>query len=264
MSFEQALKLKTKLGAGGYCSGVWMSVASPATCEIVAGAGFDWVLVDAEHNLINPETLLHVLVALKGSGAVNLTRVPENNEVFIKQALDMGWDGVLIPQVNTVDDARRVVAACRYPPMGKRGYGPLRASNYGRDEEDFAARANEAVICAIQIEHIIGADQIEEIVRVPGIDWIVVGPNDMSGSTDRFLDRDNPVLVNAINKIFATAQAAGIPTSIGGGTIHDMQAVMDRGCQLVCLGRDVQYLRESADHAVDSFRRLIQKKAKNA
>jgi 2-keto-3-deoxy-L-rhamnonate aldolase RhmA len=259
MAHEQALKLKAKLAAGEFCPGVWMSIPSAATCEIVAAAGFDWVLVDGEHNLINPETLLHALMAMKGSGVVAITRVPKNDEVFIKQALDMGWDGVLIPQVNTVDDARRAVAWCRYPPVGKRGYGPLRASDYGRHDTDYVERANDAVICAIQIEHVMGAEQIEEIVRVPGIDWIMVGPNDMSGSTDRFLDRENPVLTGAIKKIFTTAQAAGIPTCTGGGTVRDMQEVMDMGCQLVCLGRDCQFLRESADSAIASFRRVLKK-----
>ena len=174
----------------------------------------------------------------------------------------MGWDGVLIPQVNTVDDARRAVASCRYPPLGNRSYGPLRAGNYERQEKDYVQRANDAIICAIQIEHVSGAEQIDEIVRVPGIDWIMVGPNDMSGSTDRFLDRENPVLLSAIKKIFKTAQAAGIPTCTGGGDVHDMQEVMDMGCQLVCLGRDYRYLREAADSALASFRH-IRKKGKN-
>jgi 2-keto-3-deoxy-L-rhamnonate aldolase RhmA len=250
--------LKAKLAAGKFCPGVWLSVASPLTAEILAGSGFDWVLVDGEHNPLSPDTLTQVLMAMKGSGAVCITRVPQNTEVPIKQALDSGWDGVLIPQVNTVEDARRAVSFCRYPPLGKRGYGPVRAGNYGRCEKEYVARANEALVCAIQIENVIGADQIDEIVCVPGIDWIMVGPNDMSGSTDRYLDRENPVLKSAIQKIFKTAQAVGIPTCTGGGSIQDMEAVMEMGCQLVCLGRDAQYLRETADHAVASFRRLLE------
>jgi 2-keto-3-deoxy-L-rhamnonate aldolase RhmA len=256
---EQALKLKARLAAGEFCPGVWLSVASPVTCEIIAGTGFDWILVDGEHHPLNPADLLQVLMAMKGSPAVCITRVPQNAEVPVKHALDMGWDGVLIPQVNTVEDARRAVSFCRYPPLGKRGYGPIRAGDYGRHEKEYVARANDALICAIQIENVVGAEQIEEIVRVPGIDWIMVGPNDMSASTDRYLDRSNPVLIAAIKKIFEVAQAAGIPTCTGGGSILDMQTVMEMGCQLVCLGRDVQFLREAADGALAGFRRLLDK-----
>src|SRR3989304_4928369 len=127
---RRAINLKKKLASGGMSSGLWISLPCPTACEVIADAGLDWVVVDAEHSPFNPETLQHMLMAFSGRTTVPLIRVPWNDEVMIKQALDMGWEGVLIPQVNTVDDARRAVAACRYPPMGKRGFGPRRAGNY--------------------------------------------------------------------------------------------------------------------------------------
>ena len=99
-----------------------------------------WVVVDAEHSPFNPETLHHMLLAFKGSPTVPLIRVPWNDHVVIKQALDMGWDGVLIPQVNTVEEVKRAVEACRYPPQGRRGFGPRRAGNYYRDQAEYTPR----------------------------------------------------------------------------------------------------------------------------
>jgi 2-keto-3-deoxy-L-rhamnonate aldolase RhmA len=259
MSYQSALKLRKKLSQKEFSPGIWLQLPSPAECEVVAGSDFDWVIVDTEHMPFTSETLMHMLMAFKGSETVTLARVPENNEVFVKRMLDMGWDGVLLPQVNTVEDAHKAARACRYPPLGKRGFGPIRAGNYGRNEEEYVRAANEAVICAIQIEDVIGADHIEEIVKIPGIDWIMVGPNDMSGSTDRFQDRQNPVLVQAIKRIFKTAQAAGIPTSTGGGSIKDMNDVIDMGCQLVFLGTDTDYLKDSAEQAIKAFRERTRK-----
>jgi len=178
---------------------------------------------------------------------------------MIKQALDMGWDGVVVPQVNSVQDARRAVSACRYPPRGRRGFGPLRASNYHRDEDKYVKYANDSVICTIQIENVSAVDEIEEIVRIPGIDWIIVGPCDMSGTTGRFLDLDDPELLKAIQKIFDVAQAAGIPTGNGVTGVENIERQLDLNYQLVHLGEDITYLKESADKALKTFHNTIKR-----
>ncbi len=254
MISKRALNLKKKLAAGELSPGVWISLPSPTACEVIAGAGLDWIMVDAEHAPLNPETLQYMLMAFKESQTVPVIRVPWNDHVMIKQVLDMGWDGVLVPQVNSAEEARRAVAACRYPPAGIRGYGPRRASNYYRDEDEYVELANDAIICALQIEDITGADQIDEVVKIPGIDWILVGPNDMSPSTGRFLDLENPKLWQAIRKIFETAQAAGIPTGNPMGGVDCIEEALDSGCQLIVLGEDTLYLKEAVDNAVAVFR----------
>ena len=256
---KRAIELKKKLAAGGFGSGIWVRMPSPTACEIIARAGLDWIVVDGEHCPFNPETLHHMLMAFNGSQTVPLIRVPWNDHVMIKQVLDMGWDGVIIPQVNSAEEARRAVAACRYPPVGSRGYGPFRASNYDRDQDEYARLANDSVICVIQIEHVSGAEEIDETVRVPGIDWIFVGRCDMSPSAGRFLDLENPELWKAVRKIFKAARAAGIPTGNAISGPENIKRAISLGCQLIVLGVDHEYLRDGLDSAVQAFNMIVNK-----
>jgi 4-hydroxy-2-oxoheptanedioate aldolase len=253
---QRALKLKAKLATGALSPGLWVSIPSPSSCEMIASAGLDWVVVDVEHIPFNPETLIHILMAFNASSTVPIVRVGWNDEVMVKQALDMGWDGVLIPQVNTVAETRRAVAACRYPPQGTRGFGPRRAGNYYRDQKEYVQNANHAVICAIQIENMSGAEQIDEIVQIPGLDWVMVGPNDMSATTDKVFDLTNPVLWDAIQKIFTTAKRAGHPTGNAVTGVQNIQKAIDMGCQLVVLGEDTRFLGEAVDNAISVFREV--------
>ena len=258
----RAVNLKKKLGRGELSPGIWVSLPSPTVCEIVVGAGFDWIIVDTEHSPFNPETLQYMLMAFKGSVTVPIIRLPWNDQVMIKQVLDMGWDGVLVPQTNSTDEARRAVSACRYPPVGRRGFGPRRAGNYYRNQDEYAKLANDSVICAIQIEDVSGADKIDEIIRVPGIDWILVGPNDMSGTIGQFLNLDNPELWKAIRKIFNTANAAGVTTGNAFCGTENIQKQLDFGCQLVFLGEDTLYLKEAVDNAIKVFQDIVKRRCK--
>jgi 2-keto-3-deoxy-L-rhamnonate aldolase RhmA len=253
---QRSLKLKEKLATGALSPGMWISLPCPTSCEVIADAGLDWVVVDTEHSPFNPETLLHILMSFNGSQTVPLIRVPWNDPVMVKQALDMGWSGVMIPQVNTVEETRQAVEACRYPPQGKRGFGPRRAGNYYRDQSEYVQYANQAVICAIQIENIIGARLIDEIVRVPGVDWIFAGPNDMSATTERVFDLNNPELWEAIQKIFSTAKMAGLPTGNAVTGVQNIQKAIDMGCQLIVLGEETRFLKDSVDDAVRAFREI--------
>lgn len=254
---KRAINLKHKLSNGGLSPGIWVSLQSPTACEVIAGAGSDWILVDAEHSSFNPETLQHMLMAFKGSDTVTLIRVPWNDHVIIKQVLDMGWDGVMVPQTNTVEEARRAVSACRYPPVGRRGFGPRRAGNYYRDQDEYIKFANDSVICAIQIEDVKGAEQIDEIIRVPGIDWIFVGPCDMSGTTKKFLDIDSKEVQDSVHKIFNTAHTAGIPFGNPILGVDKIEKALESGCQLLILGEDMDFLRVAVDKALETFRHVV-------
>ncbi len=261
---KRAINLKKKLAAGEFSPGIWMSLPSPTACEVIAEAGFDWIVVDAEHSPFNPETLQYMLMAFKGSDTVPLIRVAWNDHVMIKQALDLGWDGVLVPQVNNVEDTERAISACRYPPAGKRGFGPSRASNYYRDQDEYTRRANDSVICAIQIEDISAAEQIDRIVAVPGIDWIFVGRYDMSGALGRLGDIDNQQIWNSVHKIFDVAHAAGIPTSNAVRGIENIEKTLSLGSQLVTLGEDTAYLKEAVGNAIKAFHDVIKRKGRRS
>ena len=259
---QRAIRLKKKLALGKLSPGIWVSLPSPTVCEVIADAGFDWIIVDAEHSPFNPETLQYMLMAFKASDTVPIIRVPWNDHVAIKQALDMGWDGVVVPQTNSAEEARRAVSACRYPPVGRRGFGPRRAGGYYRDQDEYAKLANDSVICAIQIEDVSGADKIDEIIRIPGIDWILVGPCDMSGTVGQFLNLDNPELWKAIRRIFNTAHAAGITTGNALNGIENIEKQLDFGCQLVFLGEDTFYLKEAVDKDIKAFQDVLKNRSK--
>ena len=126
------LDLKKRLRAGEVTFGAWISFSDPAIAEIMAGMGLDWLLIDAEHNPFTLESLFHVLLAFKGRPTVPIVRIPWNDPIIIKQALDLGVGGILIPHVSSVEEAKQGVAACKYPPEGRRGFGPRRASDYYR------------------------------------------------------------------------------------------------------------------------------------
>ena len=254
---RKALQLKDKLAAGHTSPGIWVSLPSPTTCEIIAGVGYDWIVVDAEHSPFNPETLQYMLMAFKDSQTVPLIRVPDNDPVIIKQMLDMGWSGVLVPQVTTVEEATRAIQACRYPPLGNRGFGPRRAGNYYRDQAEYTELANDMVICIIQIEDIRASDHIEKIVRIPGLDWIFVGRCDMSGSAGKFCDPDCPEVWDTVKKVFKVAQAAGIPAGNVSAGVNYIEQALDLGCPLVTLGEDTGFLKETADQSLKIYHDIL-------
>jgi 2-keto-3-deoxy-L-rhamnonate aldolase RhmA len=173
------------------------------------------VVIDTEHGGFGNEGLQVDLVAFNGSPTVPIVRVPWNDAVMIKQALDMGAEGILVPTIGSAAEARAMVSACRYPPEGTRGYGPRRATDYWRNTEEYVARANESVIVIPQIEHVDAAARIDEILAVPGIDLVCLGPSDLSGSAGLLRQYDHPTVVAAIEKVIRAARKRGLPVCLG-------------------------------------------------
>ena len=194
---ERGAALKARMNAGTVVYGAWAALPSAMVAEIVADTGFDFVFIDAEHGPIGLETLVGMLMAFRGSATVPMVRVPWRDAVMIKRVLDAGVEGILAPNVRSVDEARAVVAACRYPPNGERGFGPLRASAYYRQVEGYVPDANANLIVATQIEDKRAVEDIDAIVAVPGLDMVMIGPNDLSGTYGLFRQHNHPTLVAA-------------------------------------------------------------------
>jgi 4-hydroxy-2-oxoheptanedioate aldolase len=211
----RSLDLKRRLKAGETTVGAWLSFAESAVAEIMAGTGYDWILIDTEHAPFGPEGLQAVLTAFHGRPSVPIVRVPWNSPVYIKQVLDLGAEGVLVPMVMTADEARAAVAACKYPPEGIRGFGPRRASDYYRRVEAYVASANESVLVALQIEHIDAVGRVDEILAVPGIDVVCLGPNDLSGSMGLLGQIEHPSVVKAITRVLEAAGRRRITACMG-------------------------------------------------
>jgi len=162
-------RVKRMLKAGKKTAGAWSQLCSPASTEILCRAGFDWILIDMEHSPSDMQTLLAMLQAMGGYGAVPIVRAPWNDMVWIKRILDAGAYGVMVPSVNTREQAIAAVQACKYPPVGVRGIaGSPRAAGFGRDTVSYLKRANDEILVILQVETPQAVENLEEIGRVPG------------------------------------------------------------------------------------------------
>ncbi len=254
----RSLALKKRLKAGETTFGGWLTVANPVIAEIMAGAGFDWVVIDTEHGGFGNEGLMHDLIAFNGSPTVPIVRVPWNDAVRIKQILDMGAEGILVPMVNNPAEAKAAVAACKYPPEGIRGFGPRRASDYGRKIDDYVPQANESVIVIPQIEHVDAVAQIDAILDTPGIDVVCLGPTDMSGSAGVLRQFEHPTVVDGITKVLTAAKKRKLPACLGViRPDEETRKWRDLGANFMVTCEDVSTLWSSVKASLDHMRAVV-------
>ena len=207
-------EFKKALVAGRQQIGLWVSLASAYSTEIVAGSGFDWLLIDGEHSPNDPPTILPQLQAAAAYPVTCIVRPAWNDKVLIKRYLDVGVQSLLIPYVQTVEEAEAAVAAVRFPTQGVRGVaGVTRATRYGRIP-DYNKRAHEQICLLVQIETRQGLDNLEKIARVDGIDGIFIGPADLSAGLGYLGQIQHPesqkAIQDAIERIRACDKPAGI------------------------------------------------------
>ena len=181
--------------------GSWITIPHPAITEIIANAGFDWLVVDMEHSSIGIPAAEEMIRVIQLCGLPALVREGENNANLIKRVMDCGASGVIVPMVNTQQEAIQAVEAVKYPPQGTRGVGLARAQGYGTLFEEYREWvANESTVI-VQIEHIQAVDNIDSILSVEGIDGLIVGPYDLSASLGVSGQFDHPYMIEALNKI---------------------------------------------------------------
>ncbi len=200
--------------SGGAALGAWMFLREPMTAEAAARMGYDYVVVDLQHGVASEPEALAMMQAAEAAGAIPVARVSTNHPMTIGRALDAGALAVIVPMVNSADDARAAVAACRYPPVGTRSYGPVAAIS--RYSDDYARVANETVCCLVMIETVQALENLDAILSVPGIDGVYVGPVDLSltlGLPPR-PDNDAPEFLDAIDLILAGCARHGIVPAI--------------------------------------------------
>ena len=246
---------KKRLKAGETMVGGWFSLTDPAAAELMARIGFDYLLIDTEHGAWDLIALQTSLMAFNGSDTVPIVRVAWNDHVRIKQLLDLGVEGIMAPMVRTVEECHALVRACRYPPLGARGFGPRRASNYYRDLDAYVAIANDAIFVMPQVEDIATVGVIDEYLAVPGIDAVALGPNDLSGTTGFFRQHSHPSNISAVNKVIARAEAAGLPVCLGVTSAPgEQKALSRRGVRLLLVMSDLELLARGARVALESSR----------
>lgn len=247
-------RFKQALRAGTPQIGLWGSIPSHYTAEVVAGAGFDWFLIDTEHTPADIENVLRQLQAVAAYPTTPIVRVPWNDMVTIKRVLDLGVQTILIPQVTTVEEARNAVTYARYPSAGVRGAaGSTRATRYGRIKNYF--KGADAEICVlVQLESEAALKNLEAVAAIEGIDGIFIGPADLHASLGYLGETAHadviPVIDDAIVRIAKAGKAPGILTS----SEENARRWLKLGALFVAVGTDVGLLARGADALLAKFR----------
>lgn len=233
--------------------GCWCSLGSPIVAEVLGVAGFDWILLDAEHAPNDVLSLIPQLMALKDSPSAPVVRPPWNDTVIIKRLMDSGVHNFLIPFVQTAEEARAAVAATRYPPAGVRGVSVSQRSNRYGTVPDYFKIVNDNITVLIQIESRLGVDEIEEIAAVPGVDGLFIGPSDLAAAYGQFGNPNHPDVQAAMKRIFDVASAHGKPVGTLAPVESDARRYLEQGATFVAVGSDLGVFRGATQALRDKF-----------
>ena len=240
-AFKRALKAnKPQIG-------LWSSLSSHYSVEILAGAGYDWLLLDCEHSPNDLESLLPQLQACAPYPTSAVVRVPWNDMVNVKRVLDIGAQSLLIPYVCSAEEAKAAVAATRYPPAGVRGVaGTTRATRFGR-VKDYARRAHEEICVLVQVETKPALDQLEAICAVDGVDGVFIGPADLHASMGFPGETSNPAILPLIEEAMRRIRKAGKAPGYLSPVEADAKRMLAAGCLFCAVGADVGLLARGAE-----------------
>lgn len=248
---------KIALERGDTLYGLWLALADSYSAEVCAGAGFDWLLIDSEHAPNDLRSTLAGLQALAAYPAVApLVRPPVGDAVGIKRLLDIGARNILIPMVESAEQARELVSATRYPPRGVRGVGAslARASGFGRDA-DYLQHADDGVCLLLQIESIAGLEALDEIAAVDGVDGVFIGPADLAASFGQLGNPGHPDVQHAIRDAATRIRAAGKAAGILSTDEAQARTYLEWGYTFVAVGTDVTLLSRASTALAARFKK---------
>lgn len=234
--------------------GAWCHIPSAFSAELLGRAGPDWICVDTQHGVIGYEAMVPMLRAANACAVPAVVRVTSNDPGLIGLALDAGADGVIVPMVNSPEDAERAVRACRYPPEGDRSWGPVLARL--RSEPYDAAAANESVACIVQIETAEAAANADAILETDGLDAVYVGPNDLSltSGLDPTDDPEDEEQIATIERIAAACRRHGVAPGIHCGTVETAARWKSAGFRMLNIANDARFMRAAAQAAWEKLR----------
>ena len=236
---------RTRLRNGERLLGTMVTLPTASTAEILADAGFDWLFIDGEHGPLDTANILGILQAVSHQ-ITCIVRVPACDEVAIKKVLDLGAAGIIVPQVNSAEQAADVVRYARYAPEGSRGVGLARAHGDGFRFAEYVASANADISVIVQAEHRSAVENIDAIVQVPGVDAVLLGPYDLSASYGKMGQISDPEVLNGIDRVTTSCQAVRMPLGYFGISFDAVKPWMDKGYSLVVAGVDVLFLGNGA------------------
>lgn len=239
--------------------GAHVSLADTSITEMLGDMGNEFIWIDWEHSALDRQQIQGHLIAARAGGMAAFVRIPWNDPVLVKPVLEMGPDGIVFPMIRTAKEAQDAVASTAYPPKGIRGFGPKRANGYGMIKSDeYLARVDSSFWRIMQIEHIEAVKNLDEILAVEGVDTIVVGPNDLSGSAGLLTQLRHPEIMALLDEIADKCQKAGKPfgTSIG----YNRQTVEDwkrRGAAWIACGSDTGFIFEAGLGTLNNVKEIF-------
>lgn len=238
------MQLKSKLSQGELTIGSWITLGHPAIAEIMAAAGFDWLVLDMEHSVLELSEIQTLIQVLDGQQCPAIVRLTSNHPDQIKRVMDAGATGVMVPMVKSAADAKAAVQAVYYPPRGQRGVGLARAQGYGARFQQYRGWLEDNAVIVAMIEHVDAVKAIDEILAVDGIDAYIIGPYDLSGSMGRPGELDHPDVQSAIARVLEAGQRSG-----KAGGIHviepnqdELQRRIAAGFNFLGYGLDIRIL----------------------
>ena len=238
--------------------GTWITLAHPSIAEIMAVSGFDWIAIDLEHSVITIREAEELIRVVNLSGVTSLVRLTSNDPNQIKRVMDAGSCGVIVPMVKSIDDVKQAVDAVKYPPYGKRSVGLARAQQYGRSFDEYLEWQKNQTIVIVQIEHIEAVNNLEAIFGVDGVDGYIIGPYDLSASLGIPGEFDNPIFLNAMERVKKVATDMKM---IGG--IHIIEPEPDQlkqriaeGYQFIAYSLDIRMIDVACREGLKILRRV--------
>ncbi len=240
--------VKEKLKTGKPSVGTWVTIGHPDVPERLAALGFDWIIFDTEHSPMDVPSIQTLMQAMSYTReCVPFIRVAWNDMVLVKRALDIGAYGLVIPWVNTREEALNAVRYCRYPPEGVRGFGPRRAAMF---DPDYVKTANDEILLVVQIETEKALSNLDEILSVEGIDACFIGPYDLSMSLGAFTQWNNPKFMDAVDKVLKTSLKWGVAPGMHCDNEDIVNEAITRGFRFCALSGDEGFLRRGALEAI--------------
>jgi 2-dehydro-3-deoxyglucarate aldolase/4-hydroxy-2-oxoheptanedioate aldolase len=232
LSFKDRLQRRDRL------IGTVLTLPVTELAEICCDAGFDWLFLDMEHGLLGIPDVQRICQVVAGRCAC-LVRVPANEDVWIKKALDIGVNGIIVPLVNTSQEAAKSVLHSKYPPEGARSVGITRAHGYGANFQGYVESANQQTVVVVQVEHIESVDNIDKILQVAGVDAVFVGPYDLSASLGKTGQISDPEVQSAVARVRTACIDKNFPSGIFAWDPSTAKVAIEDGYTLVAVGMDI-------------------------
>jgi 2-dehydro-3-deoxyglucarate aldolase len=236
--------------------GVWQQLGHPGITEILANAGFDWICVDMEHGAIDFETMTNIFRTIDAYDCVPVARLPLNDPIWIHRTLDAGARGLIIPMVKTAEEAEAAIREAKFPPRGARGYGYCRANKHSADFERYCAEANDEIAMVMQIEHKDAIIHLDAILAVEGVDGLLIGPLDLSGSMGITGQMEHPDMLAALKKHLSACKTHGASagTHIVQPNDRNIRETIEAGYSLIALGLDNSLLHSISSQVLAAAR----------